>query len=133
MTPQTIEVVETCTKGSDAGQMTFGEVVGKLIAAGVERYHADLRRADKIYHMPDGTSHLTQCAAVVTMPANQFDADGIASAIRAIQGRTITYAEFCERIAAAGCVGYLVSLTGRRAVYYSRTADCYVEPFPSVA
>lgn len=133
MTPQIINVVETCTRVSDEGRTTFGHVVGKLMEAGVERYHADLLRAEKIYYMPDGTSHRTPCAFVATTPANAFNADGIVDAIRAIQGQNITYAEFCERIAAAGCVGYLVSLAGRRAVYYGRTGDSYVEPFPSAA
>jgi glutamate-1-semialdehyde 2,1-aminomutase len=35
--------------------------------------------------------------------------------------------EFCEQIAAARCVGYMVSLAGRRAVHYGRTAEVYVE------
>lgn len=131
MTPQTIDVVEACTRASDEGRTTFGNVVGQLMAAGVERYHADLSRADKIYFMPDGTSHRTPCASVVTTPADGFNADGVVAAIRAIQSQTIKYDEFCERIVAAGCVGYLVSLTGRRAVYYGRSGDSYVEPFPS--
>lgn len=133
MTPQIIDVVEECTRASDEGQTTFGHVIVQLMESGVERYHADLLRADKVYYMPDGTSHRTPCAPLVTVPAGQLDAHKIVAAIRAIQSQTITYNEFCERIAAAGCVGYLVSLTGRRAVYYGRTGDSYVEPFPSAA
>ncbi len=30
----------------------------------------------------------------------------------------------------AGCAGYFVSLIGRRAVYFGRTAETHVEPFP---
>ena len=33
-------------------------------------------------------------------------------------------------ILAAGCVGYFVCLTGRRAVYFGRTGENYIEPFP---
>jgi uncharacterized protein YbcV (DUF1398 family) len=46
-------------------------------------------------------------------------------------GRRIDYHAFCERIAAGGCVGYFVSLAGRRALYYGRTGDTYIEPFPA--
>ncbi|WP_293780352.1 hypothetical protein [Sphingosinicella sp.] len=31
---------------------------------------------------------------------------------------------------AAGCAGYIVSFSGRRALYIGRTAEIHVEPFP---
>jgi hypothetical protein len=61
-----------------------------------------------------------------------FSAARVEAAVRAIQRKEIGYHEFCERIAAAGCVGYVVSLVGRRAVYYGRGFDTYVEPFPAM-
>jgi hypothetical protein len=33
-------------------------------------------------------------------------------------------------VMAAGCAGYQVSFTGRRAVYYGTTAEVHVEHFP---
>jgi len=106
-------------------------VVAKLAGAGVERYHADLLRAEKIYYLPSGESQRVQAAPIAAVPPAAFTADGVAAAVRAIQRQQIKYREFCERIAEAGCVGYFVSLAGRRAVYYGRTGDSYVEPFPS--
>jgi hypothetical protein len=38
-----------------------------------------------------------------------------------------------EPVAQASCVGYMVPLAGRRAVYYGRTGESYVEPFPAAA
>jgi len=70
---------------------------------------------------------------VKTVPARAFSAAGVDAAVRAIQAQKIQYREFCERIAAAGCVGYTVSLTGRRAVYYGRTGESHVEMFPGTA
>lgn len=125
------EVVEECTRISDEERVTFGEVVGKLMAAGVERYHADLLRADKIYYMPDGASHRTPNHALAGAPAPGFSAAGVDAAVRAIQQGRIRYREFCARLAEAGCVGYIVSLAGRRAVYYGRTGESHVEPFPA--
>ncbi len=127
------EIMQECTNASDQERISFPEVVTKLSQAGVERYHADLLRAEKIYYLPSGESHRVPAAAVQTTPAPAFAADAVEAAVRAIQQRKIQYREFCERIAQAGCVGYMVSLAGRRAVYYGRTGDCYVEPFPAAA
>lgn len=131
MDSQVKGLVEACTRNSDEERVTFGEVVGQLLAAGVERYHADLLRAEKIYYMPDGESHCVANHALAVAPAAAFSPDGVDAAVRAIQQGRIRYRGFCARIAAAGCVGYIVSLAGRRAVYYGRTGESHVEPFPA--
>ncbi len=123
--------VEECTRASDEERMTFPEVVAKLNAAGVERYRADLLRAEKTYYLPDGASHVVPAARLGAAAARDFSPDGVRDAVRAIQARRISYKAFCERIAAAGCVDYVVSLAGRRAVYFGRTGESYVEPFPA--
>jgi uncharacterized protein YbcV (DUF1398 family) len=128
-----IEVMQECTEASDQDRTTFPEVVMKLSRAGVERYHTDLLRGEKVYCLPSGESHCVEAVPVRTAPASEFAAHGVEAAVRAIQQNKIQYREFCERIARAGCVGYVVSLAGRRAVYYGRTGDSYVEPFPSAA
>lgn len=119
-----------CTRGSDAGTMIFPQVIARLAAVNVERYHADLVRAEKTYYLPDGTSRTLACHKLDTPPAVQFSAPGIEATIRAVQAGAIDYKEFCRGIAQAGCVFYLVSLTGRRAVYYGRTGEAHVEMFP---
>ena len=133
MQPDIINVMQECTEASDQGRISFPEVVMKLAQAGVERYHADLVRAEKIYYLPSGESHRVAAAEVETLPAAEFTAKGVEAAVRAIQQQKIQYREFCERIARAGCVVYMVSLAGRRAVYYGRNGDNYVEPFPVAA
>jgi uncharacterized protein YbcV (DUF1398 family) len=133
MQENVIRIMQECTDASDHERISFPEVVMKLMQAGVERYHADLLRAEKIYYLPSGESHRVQAAQIEAVPAMVFTADDVAAAVRAIQTRQIKYREFCERIAQAGCVGYMVSLTGRRAVYYGRSGDSYVEPFPAAA
>lgn len=126
-------IMQECTEASDQERISFPDVVMKLMQAGVERYHADLLRAEKIYYLPSGESHRVPAADVRAVPAPAFTAEGVAAAVRAIQQQKIKYREFCDRIAQAGCVGYMVSIAGRRAVYYGRTGDSYVEPFPSAA
>jgi uncharacterized protein YbcV (DUF1398 family) len=119
-----------CTRFSDDERETFGQIVGRLMAAGIERYHADLRRAEKVYYTSDGESLAVPAAPVAGGFAETFSAAGVDAAVRAAQAGAIKYQEFCERIAAAGCVGYHVSLAGRRAVYYGRSGETHVEPFP---
>lgn len=130
MDPTVKSSIENCTRASDDGSASFPEIVARLASVGVERYHADLTRAEKIYYLPSGESHAVPDAALRVAPEAAFAAAGVDAAVRASQARQIDYREFCRRIAAAGCVGYLVSLAGRRAVYYGRTGETHVEPFP---
>jgi uncharacterized protein YbcV (DUF1398 family) len=123
-------VVRECTRASDEERIVFPEVVARLMRAGVERYHADLMRHEKTYYLPDGSSEVVATAPVDVAPAREFSAAGVAEAIRASQAGAITYRTFCERVLRAGCVGYDVSLAGRRAVYHGRTGDSHVEWFP---
>ena len=123
-------VIAECTHASDEERITFPQVVGKLMAAGVERYHADLVRDEKIYYMPDGENERTPCYAVEVEPSHAFAASGVDAAVRAIQRGEIKYREFCARIAKAGCVGYIVSMAGKRAVYCGRSGEMHVEMFP---
>jgi uncharacterized protein YbcV (DUF1398 family) len=133
MTATFEDVAQACTQGSDQGSLSFPQVLGKLHEAGIERYLADLVRGDKTYYGADGRSCVVSGKRVAGTPAAAFDAAGVEAAIRASQALAIGYGEFCERVVAAGCVGYVVSLAGRRAVYFGRTGETYVEPFPPAA
>ncbi|MBL8581052.1 MAG: DUF1398 family protein [Rhizobiaceae bacterium] len=130
MDAQARTVIRECTLASDQERISFPEVIGKLTAVGLERYHADLIRHEKVYYMPDGASEVVPCIPLVASPAEGFSAAVVEAAVHAIQRREIAYLEFCARIAAGGCVGYFVSLAGRRAIYYGRTGDSHIEWFP---
>jgi uncharacterized protein YbcV (DUF1398 family) len=130
MNANTHDVLVDCTEGSTGERLTFPEVVGKLMAAGVERYTADLTRAEKTYYLPGGETETLTMYKIAGTPATAFSADGVQAAVRAIQQQKIKYRAFCDRIADAGCVGYMVSMAGSRAVYYGRTGETYVEMFP---
>ncbi|QRG05601.1 DUF1398 family protein [Xanthobacter dioxanivorans] len=123
-------IIRDCITASDDERITFGEVVGKLIAAGVERYDADLVRSEKTFYMPDGDSTVLPSSRIDGTASADFSPATVEAAVRAIQAGQIRYKEFCRRILAGGCVGYQVSLAGRRAIYYGRTGDAHVEWFP---
>lgn len=110
--------------------MPFPEVVVKLQEAGIERYHTDLVRSEKTYYLPTGESVVMPARPPRRRPAATFSAAETEAAIRTIQAGQIDYTEFCERILAAGCTSYLVSLVGRRVVYFGRTAESHIEPMP---
>ena len=41
-----------------------------------------------------------------------------------------SYSAFCKNVKAFGCAGYIVSFSGRRVLYFGRTAETHVEHFP---
>jgi uncharacterized protein YbcV (DUF1398 family) len=124
------EVVRECTVASNEERATFPAIVGMLMEAGVERYHADLTRGEKTYYMPDGSNEVVQSPALRCEIGAAFSAQGVEAAVRAIQAQKIKYREFCHAIAAAGCADYVVSLAGKRAIYSGRTGESFVEMFP---
>ena len=130
MDAQVKALVRECTRASDEGCVSFGAIVMKLMGAGVERYHADLLRSEKTYYLPNGDSEVVPNDAIGVAPARTFSAEGVAAAVKAVQAGAIKYKEFCERAMAAGCVGYHVSMAGKRVVYYGRTGNNHVEWFP---
>jgi uncharacterized protein YbcV (DUF1398 family) len=130
--PANVEaVVEACTRGSDEERMSFPEVVAMLHEVGVERYHTDLVRSETTYYLPTGASIVVPAKPLRERPAVRFSTADTEAAVRAIQAQQIGYNEFCERIAAAGCTFYVVSLVGRRVVYSGRTAESHVELMPA--
>ncbi len=133
MDSEIARLVEACTEMSKGATGKFPEIVGRLTRAGVERYHADLRRGEKTYYLPDGESHVTKSETVSGPFAQAFDPAAVAAAVRASQADAIDYSQFLSRIAAAGCVAYTVSLAGRRAHYTGRGAEHYTEYFPPSA
>jgi uncharacterized protein YbcV (DUF1398 family) len=122
-------IVKETTKASNEERIVFPDVVKALMAAGVERYHVDLIDGSRTFYMPDDSYEVVPCEKS-SAPAKEFSAQAVEQAIRTSQRGEIGYREFCRRIADAGCVGYIVSMAGRRALYYGRTDDSHVEYFP---
>jgi uncharacterized protein YbcV (DUF1398 family) len=119
------QVAESCLRGAQDNSMTFPQIAGKLIEDGFESYIVDYRTSTATYYRPDGDSH------AVTI-AEAFDAGAIGAAIEEAQQLVpgYTYEGFCKKVMSAGCAGYIVSFSGRRALYFGRTAETHVEHFP---
>jgi len=122
-------VIADCAKASADGRIMFADVVRNLIGVGIERYHVDFTRAEASYYLPNG-EFTVLLMAPHGLPAAEFSAEGVQAAVRGAQSGALAYPAFCERAVEAGCVGYIVSMVGRRVVYYGRTGDTHVERFP---
>lgn len=125
-------IIDECTRGSDEERLTFQNIIAQLASAGFERYSADLCRWEKTYFLGSGESLVVPCKRIPGELATTFSAPGVESAVRASQSQSIKYNEFCRRALAAGCVGYIVSIVGRRVVYFGRTGEMHIEHFPTV-
>lgn len=125
-------VAKACLEGAAENTMTFPQIVGTLMQEGFEGYAIDFRRARATYYMPDGDSIEVPTHGIDVAIAAAFDTISVQSAIKEAQQLVpgYTYLGFCNKVALAGCAGYIVSFTGRRALYIGRTAETHVEHFP---
>lgn len=112
--------------------MTFPQIVETLIEAGFEGYAIDYRRASATYYLSDGGSIELATHGVSKSVAPAFDSARMKAAIGEAQRQELgyTYEAFREKAVLAGCAGYIVSFSGRRVLYFGRTADLHVEHFP---
>lgn len=113
--------------------MDFPAIVRSLIAAGFEGYTIDYRREACAYYLPNGDSIELPLPPDDETVAAEFIGETIQAAIRETQSGAAgyTYKGFCRKVKAAGCAGYIVSFSGRRVVYFGRTAETHVEHFPN--
>lgn len=82
--------------------------------------------------LPDGDCIALDLLHSAGAVAATFDNAGVEALVRWAQADEpeYGYAAFSEKAKDKGCAGYIVSLLGRRVVYYGRTAETHVEMFP---
>lgn len=131
MKQETIDVMHEVATLSDEGKITFPDAVRRLTDAGVERYHTDLSRAEHVYYMPDGESHVEKMPQLEWKVATEFSDADVDDTVRTIQRGEILYMEFCRRVMAAGCVGWKVLLQGHQTQYFGRKGEIHIERFPA--
>ncbi len=131
MTSKINEAIEKCAHESHAGLLTFPEVLEQLVDVGVESYFADYRKKSSTYYLSKNEAIQIPLEMPPLQISNPFNKDGILLAIRAAQSDTIRYPEFLKLTMSAGCVGYIVWITGRHVSYFGRKGEVHVEHFPS--
>ena len=132
MDAERIAIAKACLEAAHDGSLSFPEIIGRLVDAGFEGYAVDYRRRAQIYYLPDGDSVELILPASTQPVTAAFDGAAVQALVRWAQanGPDYSYYDFCEKVKEAGCAGYLVSFSGRRVVYYGRTAETHVELFP---
>ncbi|MBU3576601.1 DUF1398 family protein [Polynucleobacter sp. UK-Kesae-W10] len=130
MNPNIKEVIEKSTHESHAGLLTFPEFLGRLIGVGVESYFADYRNQSTTYYLSGNEAYTVP----MTMPSietpTSFNKEGVVSAIRGAQSDMVRYPEFLKLTMSAGCIGYIVWITGKHVSYFGRQGEVHIEHFP---
>ena len=132
MTKNWKETARATLEGSENDTMTFPEGVKMLMKDGFDGYAVDFRRGTRTYYLADGDALELKTAPVSVSVTERFDTAAVKDAIREAQQMVpgYSYKKFCAKVMDAGCAGYLVSLLGKRVVYYGRTGEIHTEYFP---
>jgi len=124
------QVMHEVSIETQEGRMTFPQVVGKLLAAGVESYQVDFAARRKTYYLASGETYTDEVILKLDPVAKEFSGEGIVAAIRGAQADTVRYPEFVKRATAAGVIGYWAFLAGKKVIYFGRKGEMHVEEFP---
>lgn len=124
-------IVHEMARATLAGSLPFPEIVGRLLAEGVEYYRVD-------YLARQMTFYSEQCGIVVApltfegLPAvaTEFDASALRAAILDSQRNGQEFRQFSHRAVLAGVQGYYAFLRGKRVTYLGRQGEQHVEWFP---
>lgn len=132
MTERQEAIAHACLEGAETGSLKFPQIVAQLAEAGFERYAVDFCRGTHTYYLSDGDSVSFETAVRRSAIGERFDVPAMRQAIGEAQQDVpgYSYAGFCQKAMDAGCVGYVVSFPGKRAIYSGRTGDTHVEHFP---
>lgn len=130
MNSEQVKTAKECASLSAAGRIHFGELVARLMKAGIERYHADYSRMENTYYTPDGASCVEPIAHDTASIGEVFSAAQVEAAVRQAQRGEIMFPQFTRQALAAGCVGYFVQITGKCVQYFGRNGEIHTEWFP---
>lgn len=125
-----VKTVHEVMSESQAGRLTFPEVVGRLLELGVESYFVDFAARRETVYMQDGILEMEELAVAVDPVNESYSEEKIVAAIREAQADRVRYPEFVRLATAAGVVGYWAFLTGRKVVYFGRKGEMHTEMFP---
>lgn len=125
------DTVSSLAKATLNGSMPFPQIVGKLIAEGVEYYHVDYAENSFTFYSATG-SIVAAPLAFEGLPSisSDFDIAALKAAILDSQQHGQKFRQFCERAVHAGVQGYFAFLRGQRVTYIGRQGDQHVEWFP---
>ena len=123
-------ITEVARKTLD-GTMSFPEVVGQLLTAGVEYYQVDYVGMKKTFYSAEGDMIVTPINYEGLPPvASEFSLEAVRADVLDSQRNGQKYRDFTHRAMAAGVSGYFAFLRGKRVTYFGRQGDQHIEWFP---
>lgn len=123
-------VIEACAQKSHDGLITFPEVLGQLVGVGVQSYFVDYRLAFTTYYLNRNEAYQIPTEMPTLPVRSPFKKEEMISAIRRAQGDQVRYPEFLRLTMLAGCVGYMVWITGKHVTYFGAQGETHIEHFP---
>lgn len=126
--------VNAMAKATLDGSLPFSQIVGELIAQGVEYYHVDYATKTFTFYSSAGAA-VTAALQFEALPeiADAWDASALKAAIIDSQANGQPFRKFCERAMAAGVQSYFAFLRGQRVTYLGRAGEQHVEWFPGAS
>lgn len=125
------EIIAKTASATLAGTISFPEVVGQLLAAGVEYYHVDYVGLKKTFYGTNGGSVVTPISFEgLPSVAADFDIAALKADILDSQLNGQKFHDFTRRAMEAGVQGYFAFLRGQRVTYLGRQGDQHTEWFP---
>lgn len=124
-------IVRQMAAATLSGHLPFPEIVGRLIAEGVEYYRVDYVAKELAFYSAEG--------AVVVAPltyeslpsvATEFDGPALRAAILDSQNKGQEFRQFSRRAVEAGVQSYCAFLRGARVTYMGRQGEQHIEWFP---
>jgi len=114
------------------GTLPFPEIVGNLIAEGVEYYRVDYVSKQFSFYSAEGAVVIAPLS-IHDLPstAHDFDGSALRAAIVDSQSHGQKFLAFSHRAVRAGVQSYYVFLRGQRVTYLGRQGEQHVEWFPS--
>lgn len=113
-----------------SGLIPFPQIVGNLIAEGVEYYYVDYAtKSFTFYSAAGSTVQAPLSFEGLPLIADNFNVIELRAAILDSQQHGQTFRLFCQRAMNAGVQGYFVFLRGKRVTYFGRQGDQHTEWF----
>ena len=128
--PQQISIINNVFTKSNTGEIHFGEVIQQLISVDIESYNVDYRRGETTYYLSNGNSLRLEFGAHPEKISKNFDVAKIKSAILQAQSGTVMYPKFKDLTYEAGCIGYIVWISGKKVDYLGCNGEVHTEHFP---
>jgi uncharacterized protein YbcV (DUF1398 family) len=125
------DLAQATFEGTEANTLTFPEGVKLIAAAGFNGYLVDYRAGTRTYHHSNGETFTFQGPAYP--PVDAFDRGVVRGAIKEAQQLVpgYTYQGFCRKVTErGGSAGYLVSIVGKRVLYFGVNGETHTEYFP---